>query len=471
MDISEGKSSGDRTETVSDEGNTGRFRNGSRAASDDATYAAKATAFPRSDIGEKPIFVRHSDIPNASNNMPTGEEMFLNLAKITDVSNISGIQKIGGLWRVYLKEKESRITVISEGLKMRGVKVPVFDTNPFLKSGNENVWRVTVKDIPLSVADSVIVHELEGMKCKVAGKIVRQKLRMNGQLTNCLNGDRVLYIEPRPIPLDRHVKIASFCARIFHDGQTTVSQATCSRCLATGHHASSCTKPFVCRTCKQPGHKSYECPASRDQWNKESGATDRSGNNSANRQDDDENTQPASSTGHHASTCTEPCVCRKCSQPGHKSHECTASRDQWNKESGASDRRGYINSANRQDDEITQPAPRIVNASEGKADAQSKISKQPDPRRRKQDTKTQQNLKEIWSRTEHAHNVDRESDSTESASFGDESEYDDSNAFDSLQESVPREQMKKKRKRRKKGSPKMKRNEKTEFQGKNDKHI
>ena len=95
---------------------------------------------------------------------------------------------------------------------MRGAKVPVFDKNPFLREGNENVWKLTVKDIPLSVADSVIKHELEAMKCKVTGKIVRQRLRVNRQLTNCLNGDRVLYIEPS---LDRHVKITSFRARIF----------------------------------------------------------------------------------------------------------------------------------------------------------------------------------------------------------------------------------------------------------------
>ena len=389
MDISEGKSCGDGTEKASDGRNIGRFGNEPRAAVNDATYAAKATTFPRGDVGEKSIFIRHSDIPNAGNNMPTGEEMFLTFAKITDVPNILGIQKIGGLWRIYLREKESRITVISEGVKMRGVKIPVFDMNPFLNSGNENVWRVTVKDIPLSVADSVILHELEGMKCKVAGKIVRQKLRVNGQLTNCLNGDRVLYIEPRPTPLDRHVKIASFRARIFHDGQQkSASQATCSRCLATGHHASTCTKPFVCRSCNQPGHKSYQCTASRDQPDKERGATDRTspGNNSETRHGSD-----------------------------------------------------------------TQPTPRSASVSERKSDTPNMTNRQTDSRRGKQESKTQQNLKDIWSRNEHAHNIATEPDSTESES-PDESEYEDSNAFDSRQENVPKEQMKKKRKRRKKGS-------------------
>ena len=60
--------------------------------------------------------------------------------------------------------------------------------------------------------------------------------------------------------------LASFKARIFHDGQISgASLATCSRCLETGHHASTCVKPFVCKRCKGTGHKSYECEASRDQ--------------------------------------------------------------------------------------------------------------------------------------------------------------------------------------------------------------
>ena len=95
-----------------------------------------------------------------------------------------------------------------------------------------------------------------------------------------------------------------------------------------------------------------------------------------------------------------------------------------------------------------------VNGTEKKPDTPSTSSRQTDrrSRKKKEDTRKQQNLKEIWSRTEQAHNTDEVSDSTESAGGGDESEYDDSNAFDSIQENIPRKEQKKKRKRRKKGS-------------------
>ena len=233
------------------------------------TYAEKAGTglrVPSDDSNtQKPVFVRQSDIPNATNNAPTGEEIYITLSKVTSSSNITGVQKVGGLWRLYVSGKENRIMLITEGIHMRGKRVPVFDQNPFLRENHDNLLRLTIKDVPLSISDEVIVHELESMKCKVRGKVVRQRLRVNGQLISCLNGDRVLYVEKLSKPLNRHVRLAGFKSRIFHDGQSTgPAMATCSRCLKSGHHVSTCVNPFVCQLCKQPGHKRYECTQSRD---------------------------------------------------------------------------------------------------------------------------------------------------------------------------------------------------------------
>ena len=230
------------------------------------TYAEKANmGLPSDENNVKPVFVRQADIPNAAGNAPTGEQIYIILAKVTSPSNIMGVQKVGGLWRLYVTDKESRIMLITEGIHMRGKRVPAFDRNPFLRENHDNLLRLTIKDIPLSINDEVIVHELESMKCKVQGKVVRQRLRVNGQLTNCLNGDRVLYVEKLSKPLERHVRLAGFRSRIFHDGQVLgPATVTCSRCLESGHHASTCVNPFVCQLCRKAGHKRYECPQSRD---------------------------------------------------------------------------------------------------------------------------------------------------------------------------------------------------------------
>ena len=206
------------------------------------------------DNGPKPVFIKTSDI----NGQIQGEELYLALSKHLKTECIHGIQRIGSLWRIYINQQNERVKLITSGLHLNNTTVPVYDVNPYTKS-NDGLTRLTIKEIPLSVSDNMIKSELEKMKCTIRGEIVRQKLRVNGQLVNCLNGDRICYIDPPPKPLPRIISIAnSFRGRIFHIGQPEQS-SNCSKCLQTGHHASQCSNTVRCRICNQPGHKSFSC--------------------------------------------------------------------------------------------------------------------------------------------------------------------------------------------------------------------
>ena len=90
-----------------------------------------------------------------------------------------------------------------------------------------------------------------------------QKLRVDGRLTECLTGDRVVYIEPLTSPLPRTIMFGQFKARIFHFGQTDAAKTNtmCSKCLQSGHLRSACMNSVVCRSCKQTGHIEADCPA------------------------------------------------------------------------------------------------------------------------------------------------------------------------------------------------------------------
>ena len=109
---------------------------------------------------------------------------------------------------MYIADKNVRIKLITNGVNIRNENVCVCDSNPFLVNGSEDTLRVIVKDIPLSVHENVIIDELERKKCKIRCKIFYQKLRVDGNLTECLTGDRVLYIEPLSTPLPRSVMFA-----------------------------------------------------------------------------------------------------------------------------------------------------------------------------------------------------------------------------------------------------------------------
>ncbi|CAH1250116.1 Hypp8771 [Branchiostoma lanceolatum] len=85
---------------------------------------------------------------------------------------------------------------------------------------NVNNTQVTIKDVPESADDSIIVQFMSTMGCKTVGPVVRRKIRYNYRLTNCSNGDRVVYIGQKPVKaILRNVKIGSHWARVFYDGQ------------------------------------------------------------------------------------------------------------------------------------------------------------------------------------------------------------------------------------------------------------
>ena len=140
-----------------------------------------------------------------------------------------------------ISDRTSRLNLIISGLNIRNFCVNVFDLNPFLPATNENLTRVLIKDIPLSVHDVNILNEFESRKLKVSGKIILQRLRVNGRLTECLTGDRVFFIEKPAQPLPRFVSLGSFKGRVFHADQLPNDQSTvCSNCLIKGHHRSTC---------------------------------------------------------------------------------------------------------------------------------------------------------------------------------------------------------------------------------------
>lgn len=224
-------------------------------------YAEKTAPRPDAFLptGPKPVFLRENDVQDTDKKALTGEELYIALAKGGKRDKIAGIQRIRSLWRIYLTCPKERIRLISNGLGVRGAIAPVYDLNPFTREKEDNLTRVTIKDIPLSVDDDVIRSELQARKSEVVGSIIRQKLRVNGQLTSCLNGDRVLYIRPPSQPLPRKlVFVSSFVARIYHLGQPL--SATCSKCLQAGHHVSTCTNDVRCRQCKESGHIQSACP-------------------------------------------------------------------------------------------------------------------------------------------------------------------------------------------------------------------
>ena len=208
----------------------------------------------------KPIFILESDIFGDSRSNPqqylTHIEVFKAIARRIPAKHLSGLQRVRGMWRLYMDNEDTKQDLISKGLSLRNKSLQMYTINPRISYYDDTV-RIRVKDVPLSVGDDVILRSLEKLGCKIRRQF-RERLRIDGFLTNCQSGDRIFTCDKLDKPLPRNIQIAKFQATIIHQGQD--SNTKCSKCLETGHKFQSCPNDYKCRFCGLVGHRMAECP-------------------------------------------------------------------------------------------------------------------------------------------------------------------------------------------------------------------
>ena len=110
----------------------------------------------------KPVYLKNSEIQNDRNNRITDYEIAEKLS--VKINDIKCIQLDRDLWRIYVGSQTSRSTLITEGFELRERNIQVYADNPFstgIGNPNENVLKVTIKSVPLSVEDSAVKNMLE----------------------------------------------------------------------------------------------------------------------------------------------------------------------------------------------------------------------------------------------------------------------------------------------------------------------
>ena len=189
-------------------------------------------------------------------------EMFESLAAQIDPTHLTGLQRVKGLWRIYVDNMEDKICLLAQGIILRGRSIPLLSTNPGRLDG-ENTLRIRVQDVPLSVDDGIISRTLILKELEVIS-LMREKLRINGKLVNCETGDRIVTIKASTLkePLARFMSFAQFTGKVFHPGQdNNKKKLKCSKCLEEGHTFKSCLNDWKCTNCFEIGHKQDVCEA------------------------------------------------------------------------------------------------------------------------------------------------------------------------------------------------------------------
>ncbi|VDI46178.1 Hypothetical predicted protein [Mytilus galloprovincialis] len=172
--------------------------------------------------------------------------------KLTSLSHLKGLQRVRGMWRIYPDSENDRETLIIKKITVRNKLINVYSTNPKSSEYSSLLYlRVRVKDVPCSADDGQILRAIENEgKCTVH-KLNRERLRVDGLLTECQTGDRILFCDQLEKPLPRFIRIGKYRAMVFHKDQMPS------------------TKDNHDNLCKLPGHKQADCP-SFDAQNKES---------------------------------------------------------------------------------------------------------------------------------------------------------------------------------------------------------
>ena len=222
-------------------------------------------------IRVEPVFFKNSDVPHENNQwLGTYEickacSLVVNTEKNKDL--IDGAQKIGDLWRVYLKDEVARIKLLSQGITLRGQQVELKDKNPFVIIGFEGVetTRLFIRNVPLSFDNSEIEDALKSKGVQLVNSMKYSRARdPDGKLTNFKTGDRFVDILVPDEPLPKKLSVGIFTASLYHKEQKhSMGDIECGNCMLKGHVRKDCPNETVCYECRTAGHKKGdpECPS------------------------------------------------------------------------------------------------------------------------------------------------------------------------------------------------------------------
>ena len=202
------------------------------------------------------VFFKNKDLtaPRSVNGVDICEAV----ATIIGRSKLVCCQLIGDLWRLYLKDSESRIKLLANSLSIKGQTVPLYNENPYRagKTGPDHkVVKITVRGMPHSMSDDTLKDYLQNKGLTLTKDITLGRYRdpETKKLLEWYNGERIVYANEFDPPLPRTAQIGPARVQIYHQGQDV--NKLCTNCFQRDHFRSQCQGPSACKACRKPGHK------------------------------------------------------------------------------------------------------------------------------------------------------------------------------------------------------------------------
>ena len=141
----------------------------------------------------KPVYLRNRDIQTNKKDPITDYALACAVSEV--ISDIVSIQRDRDLWRIYVDSIESQKLLLSDGFWLFLSLIQTFSAGR--ENPNEEVVRVTIRGIPLSVEDSYITKTLKKLGAELTSDIKYEKIRNSSthKMTEILNGNRFVYMK------------------------------------------------------------------------------------------------------------------------------------------------------------------------------------------------------------------------------------------------------------------------------------
>lgn len=183
----------------------------------------------------EPLFVKEDDMPSADIAPLT---VVRAIVRVTSPQAVDGVQRIGRLWRIYMKSVQCRLDLLTQkSIMILGRSVSLYEQNPFKTnqaSPNDQKDKLTIKGLPLSVSNEEIKSMLEDKGVVLSSSIMYACMRNeDGSLTSYRNGDRYLYCNPLPQSIPRQQRVCGFYCTVYHHGRDNGRE--CKSCTLVGH--------------------------------------------------------------------------------------------------------------------------------------------------------------------------------------------------------------------------------------------
>ena len=218
-----------------------------------------------------PLYFLHQDLGTDNNKHVPGYEIIKQIESVISTDKIDGIQRIGGLWRIYINNAEEKLKLMTQGFTFKGIAVRVTSDNPYHSKYEDNQkeiqrgTKVIIQNIPLTIDNRDIKKMMEQFGVQILSEIgYEYELDERRRITGIKNGNRSIFLdtaelEAAPIPQFAHC--GNWRCRIQYRGQPKYKKH-CFNCFELGHVSRDCKNDRACVVCHGKGHRegSSDCP-------------------------------------------------------------------------------------------------------------------------------------------------------------------------------------------------------------------